>query len=88
MPVSVSRSSNTGVSIETAPWDSKTPSISCRALFRIRIWSGRKSRVPFAILGLRRGALASAAVRRRARTAVRPGAVGERRAEGEEPELR
>ena len=52
-PMRVSRSSKTGVSMATAPWRLKTLTILEKACSRMAIWSGMKSRVPLAILGLR-----------------------------------
>ena len=62
LPVSVSRSSNTGVSMETAPWRLNTPVMRPNASSRMAIWSGRKSRAPLATLGLRRACEARAKV--------------------------
>ena len=47
-------SSRTGVSIATAPWRAKQAVMVAKAASRIRIWSGSRSRAPFAILGFLR----------------------------------
>ena len=41
----------TGVSMATAPWRAKQAVILAKATSRMRIWSGSRSRAPFAILG-------------------------------------
>mmetsp|Transcript_29449 Transcript_29449/g.65310 ORF Transcript_29449/g.65310 Transcript_29449/m.65310 type:complete len:389 (-) Transcript_29449:473-1639(-) len=52
LPVSSSRSSNTGVSISTPPWRLNTLRMAVKACSRMRICSGPKSLAPLATLGL------------------------------------
>lgn len=59
LPVRVSRSSKTGVSIETAPWRLKTEVMAPKAFSLTAICSGRKSLAPFATFGFLLAWLAS-----------------------------
>mmetsp|Transcript_19641 Transcript_19641/g.54783 ORF Transcript_19641/g.54783 Transcript_19641/m.54783 type:complete len:367 (-) Transcript_19641:789-1889(-) len=63
LPIRVSLNSNTGVSMDTAPWRLNTLVMILKAASRIAIWSGMKSRAPLATLGFRRAWLASTQLR-------------------------